>query len=152
MIRSFNTSVDCRFILYLNPLQPDRGFVAHPNPAGVVCNSEASASEVDTELALRTVGQAVAVSSLTIGHNCSMDLSCKCEIIGCKKPILVFYTYFWHCLELRFIDSEVMLRLILVHTDMPTRGESSWTHGQESLEAFWGQVSGDISLIPNTSL
>ena len=56
--------------------------------------------------------------------------------------------YFVMCL--RLIDRDVMLRLILVHTDMPTRGELSRTQGQESLVALLGHVSGDTSLIPNT--
>ena len=53
---------------------------------------------------------------------------------------------------LRFIESDVMLRFILVQTDIPTRGELSFTQGHESLVALLGQVSGDRSLMPNTSM
>ena len=45
-----------------------------------------------------------------------------------------------------------MLRLILVHTVTPTLGESSVTQGQDCLEPLLGQLSGLISLRPNTSL
>ena len=152
---------------HLNPLEPHRGLIAHPYPAGVIRHPETCPCQIDAELSwirktvkhetfvtmlltLGAVSQAVAVARLSIRHHCPVNLSGKGEVICWRQKWSVLKSHPNILLTLRFIESDVMFRLILVHTDIPTLGELSFTQGHESLVALLGQVSGDNSLIPNT--
>ena len=76
-------TVQC-IIADLDPLKPDGRFVTDPDPSGMVRYPQPGAGEVDAEPALGTVGEAVAVSRLPVGHQRSLHLPGELEVVGWK--------------------------------------------------------------------
>ena len=97
----------------------------------MISHSETGSHQVDAELALGTVGEAVAVARLTVGNQRSLHLTGKLEVVGWKYSGASAQERVWLRADLRLMEREEMLRLILLHTVTPTRGESSVTQGQE---------------------
>ena len=69
---------------HLYPLKPDGWLITNPYPAGMGSHPESSSCEVDTEPALWTVGQTVAIPGLTVRHQSSLHLSGEFEVVGCE--------------------------------------------------------------------